>query len=70
MVLSPFGMWITGPFLERDLSATCRPRFIGKHTNLISRKLGNWIFLSEIITTVELEPDESKPIIAENARDA
>src|SRR5207302_6173758 len=28
-----------------------------KHTNLISRKLGNWIFLSEIITTLEIEPD-------------
>src|SRR6185369_17165496 len=31
--------------------------FAGKHTNLISRRLGNWIFLSEIITTLELEPD-------------
>ena len=31
--------------------------FIGKHTNLISRRLGNWIFLSELLTTLELEPD-------------
>jgi len=31
--------------------------FIGKHTNLISRQLGNWIFLAEIISTLELEPD-------------
>ena len=47
----------TGPLLERDLAQRSGLGFIGKHTNLISRKLGNWIFLSEIITTVELEPD-------------
>jgi epoxyqueuosine reductase len=48
----------TGPFLERDLAQRAGLGFIGKHTNVISRKLGNWIFLSEIITTLELEPDE------------
>jgi epoxyqueuosine reductase len=48
----------TGPFLERDLAQRAGIGFIGKHTNLISRKLGNWIFLCEIITTLELEPDE------------
>lgn len=47
----------TGPFLERDLAQRAGLGFIGKHTNVISRKLGNWIFLSEIITTLELEPD-------------
>jgi epoxyqueuosine reductase len=44
--------------LERDLAQRSGLGFIGKHTNLISRRLGNWIFLSEILTTVELEPDE------------
>lgn len=47
----------TGPLLERDLAQRSGLGFIGKHTNLISRRLGNWIFLSEIITTVEIEPD-------------
>ena len=48
----------TGPLLERDLAQRSGLGFIGKHTNLISRQLGNWIFLAEIITTLELEPDE------------
>jgi epoxyqueuosine reductase len=47
----------TGPFLERDLAQRSGLGFIGKHTNLISRKLGNWMFLAEIITTLELAPD-------------
>jgi epoxyqueuosine reductase len=47
----------TGPLLERDLAQRAGIGFIGKHTNLISRRLGNWIFLSEVITTLELAPD-------------
>ena len=47
----------TGPILERDLAQRAGVGFIGKHTNLISRKLGNWIFLAEILTTLELPPD-------------
>lgn len=47
----------TGPLLERDLAQRAGMGFVGKHTNLISRKLGNWIFLCEIITTLELAPD-------------
>jgi epoxyqueuosine reductase len=47
----------TGPLLERDLAQRAGLGFIGKHTNLISRKLGNWFFLAEIITTLELPAD-------------
>jgi len=47
----------TGPLLERDLAQRAGIGFTGKHTNLISRDLGNWIFLGEILTTLELAPD-------------
>lgn len=47
----------TGPVLERDLAQRAGLGFVGKHTNLISRRLGNWIFLSEILTTLAVEPD-------------
>jgi epoxyqueuosine reductase len=51
----------TGPFLERDLAQRAGLGFIGKHTNLINRKLGNWIFLAQILTTASIEPDAPEP---------
>jgi len=48
----------TGPILERDFAERSGLGFIGKHTNLIHRRLGNWFFLAEILTTLELPPDQ------------
>ena len=47
----------TGPILERDLAQRAGLGFIGKHTNLIGRGLGNWFLLAEIVTTLDLPPD-------------
>ena len=47
----------TGPITERDLAMRAGLGWIGKHTNLISRNLGNWFFLGEIILDIELPAD-------------
>jgi epoxyqueuosine reductase len=48
----------TGPILERDLAQRAGIGFIGKHTNLISRRLGNWMFVGEVLTNLEPPADE------------
>lgn len=50
----------TGPVLERDLGQRAGLGFVGKHTGLISRKLGNWFLIGEVLSTVELAPDRSE----------
>ena len=47
----------TGPITERDLAMRAGLGWIGKHTNLISRRLGNWFFLGEIILNIPLPAD-------------
>lgn len=47
----------TGPVLERDFAAEAGIGWHGKSTMLLSRRLGTWFFLAEILTTLELPPD-------------
>jgi epoxyqueuosine reductase len=48
----------TGPILERDHAAEAGVGWHGKSTMLVDQKLGTWFFLCEILTTLELPPDE------------
>jgi epoxyqueuosine reductase len=47
----------TGPILERDLAQRAGIGFVGRHTNIVSRDLGNWFLLAEILTQAELPID-------------
>jgi epoxyqueuosine reductase len=47
----------TGPILERDIAARAGIGWFGKHTSLLSKKLGNWFFLGEILLNIELDYD-------------
>jgi epoxyqueuosine reductase len=48
----------TGPVLERDYAAAAGVGWHGKSTMLIDQQLGTWFFLAEVLTTLELPPDE------------
>ena len=47
----------TAPVMEKPLAQAAGLGWQGKHTNLLGRDLGNWMFLGAIFTTVALEPD-------------
>lgn len=48
----------TAPVMEKPLAQQAGLGWQGKHTNLLSRTWGNWLFLGEIYTALPLEPDE------------
>jgi epoxyqueuosine reductase len=47
----------TAAVMEKPLAAAAGIGWQGKHTNLVSRQFGSWLFLGAIFTTLELPPD-------------
>ncbi|MEM7439582.1 MAG: tRNA epoxyqueuosine(34) reductase QueG [Pseudomonadota bacterium] len=47
----------TAPVMEKPLAAAAGLGWQGKHTNLVGRTIGNWVFLGSIFTTLDLAAD-------------
>jgi epoxyqueuosine reductase len=54
----------TAPVMEKPLAAAAGLGWQGKHTNLVSREFGSWLFLGSIFTTAELPPTRRRSTIA------
>ncbi|PWJ90489.1 MULTISPECIES: tRNA epoxyqueuosine(34) reductase QueG [Mesorhizobium] len=50
----------TAPVMEKPLAEAAGLGWQGKHTNLVSREHGSWLFLGTIFTTAELTPDRAE----------
>jgi epoxyqueuosine reductase len=48
----------TAPVMEKPLAQAAGLGWQGKHTNLVSRDFGSWLFIGSIFTTLDLPPDE------------
>ena len=48
----------TAPIMEKSFAQKAGIGWQGKHTNILSKKLGNWIFLGLIFTNIKFEIDE------------
>jgi epoxyqueuosine reductase len=58
----------TAPVMEKPLAQKAGLGWQGKHTNLVSREFGSWLFLGSIFTTLELPPDDSETDHCGNCR--
>jgi len=47
----------TAPVMEKPLGQSAGLGWQGRHTNLVSRSFGSWLFLSEVFLTLDLPPD-------------
>ena len=50
----------TAPVMEKPLAQAAGIGWQGKHTNLVSREHGSWLFLASIFTTLDIERDETE----------
>jgi epoxyqueuosine reductase len=50
----------TAPVMEKPLAQAAGLGWQGKHTNLVSRAHGSWLFLGEVFTTLDLAPDAAE----------
>ncbi|MDE3074582.1 MAG: tRNA epoxyqueuosine(34) reductase QueG, partial [Chloroflexota bacterium] len=48
----------TGRLVDRAAAVRAGLGWYGKNTNVLNSRLGSWLFLAELVTTLELEPDE------------
>jgi epoxyqueuosine reductase len=51
----------TAAVMEKPLAAAAGIGWQGKHTNVVSRQYGSWLFLGAIFTTLELPADQAEP---------
>jgi len=51
----------TGPVMDKAWAVRSGIGWMGKHTNVINRELGSWIFIANIITNYEFNNDETIP---------
>ena len=58
----------TAAVMEKPLAASGGLGWQGKHTNLVSRHYGSWLFLGSIFTTLELPPDSPEADHCGNCR--
>ena len=50
----------TAPLMEKPLAQRAGIGWQGKHTNLVSKALGSWLFLGSVLTSVAIAPDEAE----------
>ncbi|WP_258549137.1 tRNA epoxyqueuosine(34) reductase QueG [Thalassospira profundimaris] len=53
----------TAPVLEKPLAQSAAIGWQGKHTNVVSRQYGSWLFLGEVFTTLEFDDAPNRPEI-------
>jgi len=50
----------TAPVMEKPLAQAAGAGWLGKHTNLVTKSHGSWLFLGSIFTTLDIEPDAAE----------